>query len=219
MLNKKNILGFILTIVSTTSIASIVNTMAMNPNQNQYSNDGSYSWMQESVGNQFTVNEEIAVTALGIWDYQADGLANDYNVILFDDVGSVLATTDVFSGTQSRLEDGSRWADLIAPVNLSMNTTYTVATYRPNLDDIFQWVEHSSVDIASEINLLTGVYAGGSTGNGYTTKFATGILPRDGVFGANLQFETINTPVPAAVWLFGTGLMGLISVKKRKKIS
>ena len=31
------------------------------------------------------------------------------------------------------------------------------------------------------------------------------------------NFEVTPVPVPAAVWLFGSGLLGLIGVAKRKK--
>ena len=38
-----------------------------------------------------------------------------------------------------------------------------------------------------------------------------------GVFYDNLNFDRVVVPVPAAVWLFGSGLLGLIGIARRKK--
>ena len=50
------------------------------------------------------------------------------------------------------------------------------------------------------------------------------VLIGNGTFGSNtgpidytMTFETTVVPVPAAVWLFGSGLLGLIGVARRKK--
>ena len=40
----------------------------------------------------------------------------------------------------------------------------------------------------------------------------------DGAFnGFNANFDFTVVPVPAAVWLFGSGLLGLVGVARRKK--
>ena len=47
-----------------------------------------------------------------------------------------------------------------------------------------------------------------------------GIAMIDGAFpgfSANFDFTTAAVPVPAAVWLFGSGLLGLVGVARRKK--
>jgi hypothetical protein len=36
-------------------------------------------------------------------------------------------------------------------------------------------------------------------------------------FNANFNANMIPTPVPAAVWLFGSGLFGLLGVARRRK--
>ena len=39
-----------------------------------------------------------------------------------------------------------------------------------------------------------------------------------GIFYDNLEFAQVTTvPVPAAVWLFGSGLLGLVGVARRRK--
>ena len=37
------------------------------------------------------------------------------------------------------------------------------------------------------------------------------------VFYDNLNFDRVVVPVPAAVWLFGSGLLGLVGVARRRK--
>ena len=45
-----------------------------------------------------------------------------------------------------------------------------------------------------------------------------GMLITSGIFsGASIMLDTNPVPVPAAIWLFGSGLLGLIGVAKRKK--
>ena len=38
-----------------------------------------------------------------------------------------------------------------------------------------------------------------------------------GVFYDNINFDRVAVPVPAAVWLFGSGLLGLLGVARRRK--
>jgi len=35
--------------------------------------------------------------------------------------------------------------------------------------------------------------------------------------GAAIAFGVSNVPIPSAVWLFGSGLLGLLGVTRRKK--
>jgi hypothetical protein len=50
------------------------------------------------------------------------------------------------------------------------------------------------------------------------TEAADGAWPGTGVYYDNLGFAEVSAvPVPAAVWLFGSGLLGLVGVARRKK--
>ncbi|MCK5872253.1 MAG: hypothetical protein KAG26_05460, partial [Methylococcales bacterium] len=62
---------------------------------------------------------------------------------------------------------------------------------------------------------------GGKTGNGHIDIFSAGITfltsPGDLSGGYRLNVNGVHTtPLPAAVWLFGSGLMGLVGMKKKK---
>ncbi|MFT7054288.1 MAG: hypothetical protein ACJAU1_001850 [Psychromonas sp.] len=191
--------------------ASLV-TMATDPNQS------GYSWANESLGNVFSVNQDIWVYSLGIWDEGADGLSNSYQISLFDQSQNVLASSEVLSGVSSRLEEETRWSDLLSPIMLSSGTNYTLATYRPNSDDLFQWVTNSNVTIASEINLLNDNYSEGS--NNGTPIFPTSSEGRDGIFGVNMQYSTSapsEVPGPSTIVIFSLALLGLTTRKLSKK--
>lgn len=80
---------------------------------------------------------------------------------------------------------------------------------------------------ASEAFSLTGVPVTGSDATGFSGQLiAAGNIGTDWGFFADTQYseryqlDIVNTsviPVPAAVWLFGSGLLGLVGVARRRK--
>ena len=63
--------------------------------------------------------------------------------------------------------------------------------------------------------LLTEAQAGATLSFGFSAT-ATG-ENGSAVFYDNLNFDRVVVPVPAAVWLFGSGLLGLVGVARRRK--
>ena len=43
------------------------------------------------------------------------------------------------------------------------------------------------------------------------------MLASNGGFGAGLQDFIVPAPIPAAVWLLGSGLIGLVVIRRRMK--
>jgi hypothetical protein len=75
-----------------------------------------------------------------------------------------------------------------------------------------------------EYSFVTNMAATGDVGGGFTVEFnpvcgAGGCNPASTVWIDNLEvLADVNAvPVPAAVWLFGSGLVGLIGIARRKK--
>lgn len=67
-----------------------------------------------------------------------------------------------------------------------------------------------------------GTYDSGT--NAYTLNWSNsfsvvvgGYLPVSGTVSVSLAGDVTPVPVPAAVWLFGSGLLGLVSVARRKQ--
>lgn len=83
-----------------------------------------------------------------------------------------------------------------------------------------------TTDIAGTINNGTGIATfswSGVYGTGYTLDY-TAVVPQadpsgfGGVYyGLHLEGTVNAVPIPAAVWLFGSGLLGLVGIARRKK--
>ena len=86
-----------------------------------------------------------------------------------------------------------------------------------NHDQIMLRLSRGSVDN----NLISASYAYGLNGTfGSTTTFAntSDIFHGETFTRAQFQASVPSVPVPAAVWLFGSGLLGLVGVARRKKV-
>mgnify|MGYP003572583091 FL=1 len=93
-------------------------------------------------------------------------------------------------------------------------------------------VAECSIDVINVWNVSGGTYSSVdfavNRGNAAQTKST--IIGPDGINGAPIQdsaaflnfspnFDFTAVPVPAAVWLFGSGLLGLVGVARRRKKS
>lgn len=91
---------------------------------------GQFAQFGQTVGSRFTVGPaDLTVTALGEWDWQADGLPSPILVGLWDaGTGELLASVTVPAGTAGALRNTDfRFVDLAAPVVLQSGRTYTLA--------------------------------------------------------------------------------------------
>ena len=90
---------------------------------------------------------------------------------------------------------------------------------------LFNWGAVADIDVINVWDIGTDI-------NGMTTYTSTdvtatnpvgpdgilGLSMIDGAFaGFNANFNLTAVPVPAAVWLFGSGLLGLVGVARRRK--
>jgi hypothetical protein len=120
--------------------------------------------------------------------------------------------TDDGAGTPFEFTyDGALWAtgdvnflrvDVANNLDLDATATMSVTLLSAGVDDLF----------FNEIMSLTG-------NSGMITLNAHSFAPINavGLFSSVTTLEIAAVPVPAAVWLFGSGLIGLIAVAKRKK--
>ena len=153
--------------------------------------------------------------------------------ILTEGTGIVLGTTQPFDGnvpSAGDAYDGSGSNITAAwPFFGNLGTNFSVSNINANSDteiDMSGWrVAWGEV---AEINMgggLTGTISCGTCniGDTYTLDYSAVVPDGDpSGFGGvpyDLHLEgTINAiPVPAAVWLFGSGLLGLVGVARRRK--
>ena len=90
----------------------------------------------------------------------------------------------------------------------------------PNLLDIGGWqLGIDSLSIAGPRNTSTLTMSGTGTlsGNGYDATIANWSFSAQDT-GSTFSMTVTAVPVPAAVWLFGAGLIGLIGVARRQRV-
>lgn len=98
--------------------------------------------------------------------------------------------------------------DYLANTALSMldpTSTSSPASIWGHVSDTDQFGGGVDVFISSS-TVQTQIYLGGSNGKNYTNS----------TLGAWLYRDVTPVPVPAAIWLFGSGLLGLVGMARRK---
>lgn len=166
----------------------------------------------------FTANQSIVVDGLGFFDDElrtgAD-LRQDHLVSLWDIQGVLLAQTTITNASTAVASTavGGEWLfNDISPVTLTAGD-YVIGAYDPACTNILDCDDIRFFGSAITSPLITFIEALDVSGNG----FPTSSIPsrNDGYFGPNLRVNAV--PVPAAIWLFGTGLIGLVGFSKRRK--
>lgn len=177
------------------------------------------SFLEElTFGWSFSVDQTIKVDALGFFDDEirtGPDLHQDHLVSLWTIDGDLLAQTTITNASTpvASTAEGGEWLfNDIDPVILTPGE-YVVSAFDPACTSTSDCDDIRFLDTASTSPLITFIEARGTSGNGF--PFSTIPERNDGYFGPNLRIEAI--PVPAAVWLFGSGLIGLIGIARRKK--
>ncbi len=79
-----------------------------------------------------------------------------------------------------------------------------------------QMVGRAGSGTAANAETINGIF--GDLTVGTSSYFSGGTSAYEATFGTVVATESIGAvPVPAAVWLFGSGLLGLVGVARRKK--
>ena len=170
----------------------------------------------------YNVSEYIAITQLGVFDANGDGLANSHAVGIWTADGTLLASTTIPAGTTAALVDGYRYMP-ITPVLFSTST----------LTNTFNWyyviaAEYSAGDADDLVTPIGGGYAGGlhpwldygslsygyyglGTGLPFPDRNWPGNMIQQTPFHpfseVNFQFQVV--PEPSASLLLASGLLYL----------
>lgn len=166
-------------------------------------------------GFSFQPTSDISVTQLGIFDADMDGLLESHMVGIFDSNRNNLGYTTV----PSMSNDGSSYflyASLSTPIALSSGETYYIFSDTGN--EPYTW-NMADFEAASDITFLGDTSIWGWFDLGGDIPGTLGIFPDpnvadgNGIVGPNFMYAPI--PIPGAFWLLGSGLVGLVGLRKR----
>lgn len=92
---------------------------------------GGRTLLDSTHGWQFRANASIVVTHLGLFDYNDDGLGNDYPIGIFDlDTAILLTSGVVHAGIADSLIERFRYVDT-PDIRLTIGEEYVIAWYTP----------------------------------------------------------------------------------------
>lgn len=151
-----------------------------------FTGNSTWSWSGATIGWEFSIGQNVNITALGIFDEGNDGLATSHQVGIWNLAGTLLVSNTVLSGTSSVLQDRFRYES----VNYTLAAgTYVVGAYMPDSQDkgaaLATYTTHSLVTYNRNLYLY---------GSGFVkpTNHWTGY--DGGNFGANFQFNAVPVP-------------------------
>lgn len=172
-----------------------------------------------TVGWSFSLDDDRRLTHLGIYNFNNSGQANtDRQIGVWDSLGNLVADVTLLAGPGGGELDTDPNANFlyvpVAPnVMLGAGEVYTVGAWYPG-DNSPGIVFDAGVSTIDGFNFLTASLVNFSGTFGQPDTDVGTSFP-DGFFGPNLRLSIV--PVPAAVWLFGTALLGLAGCSKLRK--
>ena len=172
--------------------------------------DFEYDGSPWTLGWKFTVNSSAVVESLGVYDSGQDGLATSAQVGLWLATGGdPIVQATVPSGTAGTLDGHFRFAP-IAPTLLTPGTEYIVGSYLSG--ELATALFGSNGIVDPRVNVIDVRYSGNAAFSfpGLTDPGTEGAA----FLGGNFQLPPV--PLPAAAWLFGSGLAGLAGLARRR---
>jgi hypothetical protein len=171
-----------------------------------------------TVGFQFTTNQAITVTDLGIFDSGQNGLAERHEIGIFNSGGTLLASAFTDAGTVDPLLNQFRYVP-ISPLVLAGGQDYRIGAFYLGSDLVvvgFGGATGFATDPA--ITFVGDRYSPAPpviTLSDPTSSFGA----NPGLFGPNFQFTTAAVPEPSTLALTGLGMLGIFGWLRRRKKS
>ena len=205
MYKKSNTLLAAIFAILVTSVAAIAETAVTFDYNNSA---GGWPVGGSNYGWQFTVNQNIKLTHLGLYDDWPNGFSIDHPIGLWRlNDGTLLASGTMSAGTSDTLINHFRYID-VPDVQLSVGVNYVVGYYTSSDHSDYMITEASSLQVNPVVNLVVGRWDISGRfqmpANLNVPNPLEPFMPHD--FGPNFLFEV---PEPATLLLLGAGAMML----------
>ena len=229
-MKKSRLLGAVcasLTIASISANATVLNTL----------NGVNYEWLELSATQLLSRNTVEAriidpTDDLFGYEYASRSLVEDLllSYTAWDGLDGWHGAATVTSGVESFLSDFA----ILKSTPLTPGTTTTedggTIPYDLNNGSLFLYghtgecgegvTSRGSAAVLYNETVLTGAFQGGRFGWDHTNTNPTRVsyVEQNSDLGS-LLVKTSTVPIPAALWLFVTGLMGLVGISRHKKLA
>ncbi|RNC65609.1 MAG: VPLPA-CTERM sorting domain-containing protein [Desulfuromonadales bacterium] len=167
----------------------------------------------------FTAKQDLYVTRLGIYDHDADRFDEGTHTISLWKSDGTFMTSVTFSEPKGFHSGGlvnGKYHMIDTSATLLEGQTYVIAATMGTMGDPFAYfpdsvtatahhltfnpyLTYNNAVFSSNLNAMPGVDADSAFGN----------------FGANI--DVTPTPIPAAAWLLGSGLLGLVGIRRKNR--
>jgi hypothetical protein len=176
----------------------------------------------QTLGWTFTANTPGVVDALGYYDLGGDGLAVSHDVGIWDNLGNLLTSTTVASGTVDPLISSFRYAT-IAPITLTPGQMYTIGATTDTIENPagFDFWGYNLVGLTTDPAITIPPGAGRfipTVGNALVFPTLTG--DSQAYAGPNflLGASPSDVPEPGSLALVATGALPLLGLVRRKRV-
>jgi hypothetical protein len=149
--------------------------------------------------------DDIIVTHLGAYDSSGDGFEVPHDIGLWSNNGEALIVSATVTG-ESPLEGHFRYAELDESIRLVAGQTYVVGASAYGVDD--PYTTGGTLVLASGITLFGIRYISSDV-----LKYPSNTTGGNAYFGGNFKFTSV--PIPSALWLLGSGLIGIVGFRKK----
>ena len=161
-----------------------------------------------TIGFQFRANSDLAITALGTFDYLLDGFSTAHSVGIWTaEGGAPIATANLSDGTTASLRGQFRYVD-VSGITLKAGTEYVIGAsglYGATKDLYASGVPVSAFSMNPAITFLGSRGSGEGEGLNFPEVHFDSLSPT--TFGANFEFSAVPEPsVGALLALGGIGL-------------